>query len=308
MKALIHIGLPKVGSSSIQEFLKINRTALLTRGIRYAPFNPDFGSQYELAAAGVVGAGRRIVDQPARLVLGLRTEADDPAYVERYRAFLDGALPGWTEERFVASSEHIQPWLHNAELIGALDRFLSERFSEVRYVVYLRRQADILISSYSERIKRGEKLDFDSHLAGRLKTLNFNQIVQKWENAVGADRLDVRLLSRDALVGGDLIDDFCAVMGTTREGLEEPARMNTALSVEEAALRRRLNRWLPVRRRNGDYNRVYFRILSALMRLGPRTRTPLALTDPQRAQVEEHYARSNERLRARRFVSRKTLF
>jgi len=308
MKALVHFGLPKAGSSSIQEFLKINRQALLTRGIRYAPFNPDFGSQYELAATGVVGAGRSIPDQPARLVLGLRAPEDDLAYVERYRAFLDSALPTWSEELFVASSEHIQPWLHTAEMIGALDRFLSERFSEVRYALYLRRQSDIMLSAYSERIKRGETLSFDSHLAGRLGALNFNQMVRQWEKNIGADRLDVRLLSPDALVGGDLISDFCALMGTERDGLIEPGRMNTALGAGEVAVRRRLNRWLPVLGKDGQPNALYFRALSKWMRLRPRPPAPLTLTEPQRKLIEDYYAPSNDRLRARRFPGRKTLF
>ncbi len=308
MKALIHFGLPKVGSSSIQEFLKINRQTLLARGIRYAPFNPDFGSQYELAATGVVGAGRSIMDQPARLVLGLRTPADDLAYVERYRAFLDSALPTWSEDLFVASSEHIQPWVHTAEMIGALDRFLSDRFSEVRYVLYLRRQSDIMLSAYSERIKRGETLSFDTHLAGRLSALNYNRMVLKWEGLVGADRLDVRLLSSDALVGGDLIRDFCAAIGTERDGLIEPGRMNTALSAGEVAIRRRLNRWLPVLGKDGQPNALYFRALAKWMRLRPRPPTPLTLTEPQRKLIEEYYTQSNERLRARRFPGRKTLF
>ena len=308
MKALIHFGLPKVGSSSIQEFLKINRQTLQARGIRYAPFNPDFGSQYELAATGVVGAGRGIMDQPARLVLGLRSAADDPAYVERYRNFLDSALPTWPEALFVASSEHIQPWLHTAEMIGALDGFLADRFFEVRYVLYLRRQSDIMLSAYSERIKRGETLSFDTHLAGRLSALNLNRIVRQWENNVGADRLEVRLLSPDALVGGDLISDFCAVMGTERDGLIEPGRMNTALGAQEVAVRRRLNRWLPVLGTDGEPNALYFRVLSKWMRMRPRPPTPLTLTEPQRKLIEEYYAASNDRLRARRFPWRETLF
>ena len=79
MKALIHIGLPKAGSSSIQEFLQMNREALAARGIRYARFDDRFGSQFELAATGVVNAGHTIVDEPARLVLGLRSPQDDAA-------------------------------------------------------------------------------------------------------------------------------------------------------------------------------------------------------------------------------------
>ncbi|MCB1346035.1 MAG: hypothetical protein KDK09_12450 [Rhodobacteraceae bacterium] len=308
MRAVIHIGMPKTGSSSIQEFLKLNREALLSRGIRYAPLNPAFGSQFELAATGVVGAGQTIRDAHSRLILQLPTPQAEAAYVDRYRQFLDDGLAHWTEDLFIASSEHIQPWLHQAAMMQALDRFLTARFTDVRYVIYLRDQAELMISSWSERIRRGETLDFDTHLDGRLKALNFNWIVTKWEEAVGADRLDVRLLTRDALVQGDLIHDFCAVMGTPRAGLAEPARMNTALSTQEAAVRRRVNRWLPVRRRNGRFSPLHYGLVRALMLVRRGVLTPLTLPPEARTRIAQHFARSNERLRARRFPDRTSLF
>ncbi len=308
MKALIHIGMPKAGSSSIQEFLKINREVLSSRGIRYAPFNPDFGSQYELAATGLAGAGKGIRDGTARQVLGLNSAEDEAAYVARYRAFLDAGLAEWREDLFVGSSEHIQPWLARSETIAALDIFLRNRFDAVRYVVYLRPQADTLLSSYSERIRRGETLDFETHLQGRLKALNLNQIVKLWETAVGADRLDARLLVRDALTGGDLIHDFCAALDTPGDGLRAPGRMNTALSREEIALHRRLNRVLPVRRAGGAPNPFHLAALRGLGVFLRRPGTPLTLTNAQKAEIETHFAASNERLRARRFAQRARLF
>lgn len=308
MKAIIHIGMPKAGSSSIQEFLKINREALLARGIRYAPLNPAFGSQFELAATGVVLSGGSIRDEDARKVLQLRTPADERAYVDRYRAVLDAGLRDWAEPLFVGSSEHILPWMDTPEPIAALDAFLNARFDEVRYVLYLRAQAEHLLSSYSERIRRGETLDLATHIEKRSKHLNLNHIARRWESVVGVGRLTIRLLTRDALVGGDLIQDFCAVLGTGRDGLTAPPRMNTALSVEEIALRRRLNRWLPVRRSGGGENFAYQTALRFAGRRLPRPGTPLTLTPELRAQIDATFAHSNERLRARRFPGRTTLF
>lgn len=309
MKALIHIGMPKTGSSSIQEFLFINREALATRGIRYARFDERFGSQFELAALGRVDAGHSINDDPARLVLRLETLDDDIAYVASYKAFLDDKLATWTEDLFVASSEHIEPWLYNSSMIGALDDFLSVRFKAVRYVVYARAQQDLLVSAYSERIKRGETLTLEQHLSKRIKAVNLDQMVRRWERVVGSDRLEVRLMAPDALVGGDLLSDFCDIMETPREGLAQPGKLNTALSRDEIALRRSLNRWLSVRRRgDGNYNPRYFQVLDWLKRLKKCTDEPLTLTQAQRDQIRTFHAQSNERLRARRFPDRETLF
>lgn len=309
MKALIHIGMPKTGSSSIQEFLGLNAAALAERGIRYQRFNDWLGSQFELAATGVVNGGWAIRDEPSRQVLRLRTTEDEARYVADYAAFLDARLATWTEPLFVASSEHIQPWLHRRETIQALDSFLCARFDAVRYVIYLRAQDDLLISSYSERIKRGETLTLEEHLAQRIRRLDFNRTVGLWERVLGKERLDVRLMAPGALVDGNLISDFCDVMGTPRAGLEEPGRINTSLSRDETKLRRQLNRWIAVRRRrDGRSNPLYFATLEGLKRLKGCSDAPLTLTQEQRSHIRAYHAESNERLRKRRFPERETLF
>lgn len=308
MKALIHIGLPKAGSSSIQEFLRLNGAALAARGVRHAPLDPRFGSQFELAATGRHLAGDGVSDTAAQLVLGLRGPQDLAAYVARYRQFLDVGLAAWTQPQFVASSEHIHPWLGKPAQIAALHGFLNARFSAVRYVLYLRAQAEVLLSAYSERIRRGESPGLQSHLDARLPRLNYAAQVRQWEGVVGAGRLEVRLLVPDALLGGDLIADFCALMAVSPEGLAKPRRMNPALSVEEIAARRWLNRWLPVRRADGSRNPMYQRGLRLALALGPKTRTRLTLSETQRAAIEARVAPWNEALRAQRFPHRASLF
>ncbi|MCC5969910.1 MAG: hypothetical protein JJU15_08165 [Pararhodobacter sp.] len=301
--------MPKTGTSSIQEFLHLNREILASRGIRYARFDDRLGSQFELAATGRVAAGAAVTDESARLVLRLKAPGDEGTYVARYRDFLDAQLQSWTQDLFVASSEHIQAWLHKRDMIEALDAFLGTRFESVRYVVYLRAQEDLLISSYSERIKRGETLDLEEHLTKRIKAADLNRIVGLWERAVGRDRLDVRLMTPDALVGGDLLTDFCDIMGTARSGLEHPGRINTSLNRDEIFLRLKLNRWLSVRRRrDGEYNPLYFKTLDKLKKLTRCGNEPLVLTPEQRDRITAYHAQSNERLRARRFPERSTLF
>jgi hypothetical protein len=308
MKAIIHIGLPKAGSSSIQEFLSINRDALIERGIRHAPYDPSKGSQFELPVTALDLVDKPVPESPPRAILGLHTTADRVRYAQAYTAWLDDGLARWNEPLFVASSEHLQPWLNGAATIGALDSFLSARFTSVRYVLYLRRQADLIVSAYSERVRRGETMAFEAHMERRFKALNLFAIVQRWEKVVSADRLDVRLLAPGTPAGDDLIADFCTVLGTSPDGLTQPRRMNSALSAEQIALRLRLSRWLRVRRPDGRYNPWYFGALRLLGRGLPKPGTRLTLTEDQRQRVEAHFAASNEALRQHRFPDRPTLF
>ena len=308
MKAIIHIGLPKVGSSSIQEFLKINQQALLAQSIRYAPLDPQFGSQFELAATGRLEAGKLIPAPIILSVLNLKTPDEQRAYVQRFLDFLDAGLRDWSEATYVASSEHIQAWFHTRAQVAALDAFLRERFEDVRYVLYLKPQQNIVLSRYSERIRRGETLSLKTHMQGPMTEQDYDAIVTRWENAVGADALDVRLLTPDTLVNGDLIDDFCTVLGVQRSSMASPRRMNTSLSAENIELRRRVNQWLRVRKPDGRQNPWYYRVLNTLSRVWPDHATRLALTDAQRRAIEDRFADSNEALRQRRFPDRETLF
>jgi len=308
MKALIHIGLPKVGSSSIQHFLKINAEALTGRGIRYARQHARYGSQFELAVTGVVEGGGAVNAPTERLILGFRNDGDDRAFADGFRQFLDLQLPLWTEPLYVGSSEHIQPWLKKPRRIRALDTFLGERFSDVRYLIYLRPQADLILSSYGEVLRRGSTKTFEQHLNERMNVLDLNAVIALWEWVVGADRLDVRLLRPDALAGGDLITDFCEAMGTSVDGLIMPPRKNTAPGAKELAFRRQLNRVLAVRRADGVRNPWYQRALALWTALQRKPDLPLALDPATRARIEAHYAPSNEILRARRFPERPSLF
>lgn len=308
MKALIHIGMPKAGSSSIQAFLKINRKALAERGVRYAPLTPRFGSQYELAMTGLLRSGGQMRDAVALKVLGMKDVAAQQAYVAQFENHLAAGRERWREPLFVGSSEHVHAWLGSADQIAALDEFLRGYFDSVHYLVYLRAQEEAVLSAWSERIRRGETVDLDTHLRKRLRWLNYWKSVRLWADTVGESRVTPRLLVADALAGGELIADFCAQADIDHTGLAMPRRMNQALSAEAIALRRRLNHVLPVRNRSGRYNRLYFAALKLLGWRLPRPGGRPALTEAQRELVREACATGNEKLRARYFPERETLF
>lgn len=308
MKALIHIGMPKAGSSSIQAFLKRNRKALAEQGVRYAPLTPRYGSQYELAMAGLLRSGNKLRKQLSLRVLRSAEVSAQQAYVDRFEKHLIAGRKRWSEGLYIGSSEHIHAWLDNAKQIKALDHFLCEHFESVHYLIYLRRQEDAILSAWSERVRRGDTIDLDGHIQDRLDWLNYWKSVRLWTRAVGDERFTTRLMSADAMVDGDLIADFCTQAGIDHAELTMPRRMNQTLSLEAIMLRRRLSRVLSVRNRKGRYSKVYFLALKALDWRLPRPGTRATLTDEQRLVLHEACAAGNEKLRARYFPERETLF
>lgn len=309
MKAIIHIGTPKSGTTTIQSFLALNRLRLRDQGIRYEPFDPRNVAQLELGLAGVVNAGQTI-DAPNKLhALGVTADpASQKAYVARFEAMLRENVPKWPEHTYLASSEQIHSWLSSPARIKALDDTLRRYFDEVRYVVYYRPQEEFMLSTYSERIRRGEILTFEQHFDQRLEKMDFGRKAKLWARIVGRENLTVRLLDRGVMLNGDLLDDFCATVGIDRAPLQEPPRMNVSLTVEEMALYLKLGRRIPARLRSGAPNPVFFALLGVLRRFLPRPGTRMALTEAQRARIKAVNAEGNEELRAAFFPERDTLF
>lgn len=250
--------------------------------------------------------GCEIAPDLERRRLGFRNPNDQRAYVGEYARFLEARLAATELPNFIASSEHIHAWLTTLERIAALDEFLCARFSQVTYLLYLRPQEELVTSSYSEAIRRGARHDFATHLDRHGKIDHWRSL-KRWLEVVGRDRLELRLMTRDALVGGDLLQDFCAVAGINLAGLERPPRVNTSLTQEEIALRRKLNAVLPVQARSGGPNPLYTSALRLLRPLFPG-QGRLRLTGAQVATLRARNHESNEKIRKRFFYHREALF
>lgn len=308
MKAVIHIGTPKSGTTTIQAFLARNRSALSQQGIRYQPFDPRNIAQLELGLAGMIRSGGMAEAPNKRHALGAQTRAEQEAYVERFDAMLREGVKTWPEHTYVGSSEQVHSWLSTRPRIQALHDFLSGHFDSVRYIVYYRPQEEFMLSTYSERIKRGERLTFDEHYAQRLGNMDFHRKAMNWVSVVGRENLSVRLLDRETLLNGDLLDDFCAVAGIDRTPLQDPPRMNVSLSAEEVALYLKLGRRIKARLRNGAPNPLFFALLSVMKHTLPKPGSRLQLPEGTRDEIRALNAESNEKLRAQFFPDRETLF
>lgn len=302
-RALVHIGMPKAGSTTIQKFLWINRDELARRGFVYERFDQWRINHPEYVVTALMLAGEP-VDHP--MFLGW-FGTGDPARCQRYRddciAALDAAPDGCT---WIISSEHFYGLLLSPKTIGALHKLLAERFDEVRYLIYLRRQDAFCESLYGQDVRSGsaESLrDFLSRWSGP----DYDAQMRTWQDAVGSDNLTIRVFERASFVGGDLILDFCDIAGLDPEGLETIVAANEALSARQVTLLRGLN---TVVGKSYRYSRLASRarrwLTQATSRIlaGDRVR----LSERDRLQLLDSVAASNERLRARALPHKPALF
>ena len=193
---VIHIGLRKSGSSSLQYFLSENEEALRRMGVEY----PRLGRSGRLTQTAHRNLqcelrGRRALFDPT-----LGTLKDVADYWRRAKA-----------QTLILSCEGFEECRpEEAERLKTLARD-GESF---RIVLIVRDLVSLMPSSYSQKIKSGiNHFDFDTFFERRMKEsrVDYFQTAQNWASAFGWESLRIRVLEPQHLRNGDLIDDFLAL-------------------------------------------------------------------------------------------------
>jgi hypothetical protein len=186
----LHIGLSKTGSSALQFFFQKNARVLKEHGITYPAHTFDNNR---------VSPGNGV-----DVAVLLRDGRDEEA-----------------RENFqqLQSSEH-KHLLLSSELFGFYlreDRIkhLAELVGPAKIVVYLRRQDEVIISKYNQRVKRfGYVVPFDEWIAdilsdpGQLHDLFFDRLLAEWGRAFGDANLIVRPYESAQWHGEIIFSDF----------------------------------------------------------------------------------------------------
>jgi hypothetical protein len=208
----IHIGSSKAGSTTIQKFLGANADALRRAGADYPNicqanrgshvnlyyelkghpnFKPEFGSMFQL--------------------------------IDRLRRHEYGTT--------ILSAEELQR--SKPREVAVLKEQLVAVDKDIQIKLIIRDLVDFMPSTYSQETKVGENaLDFDTFFHGcvRRRGKAFMDAARVWGDAFGWDRLSVRVLDRNLLLNGDLVDDFLAGVGIDPTGneFERPEALSVA--------------------------------------------------------------------------------
>lgn len=148
----LHIGTEKTGSSSIQEFMRLNDAPLRQQGFLYprslGPVNHRKLRNYAASThTHLMGAEVR----------------EHPDGIEGFRARLvgdfDQEIAETTYRSLVVSDEHFHSALTTLEEIDRLRGFLARVCRTCQVIVYLRRQDELSRSFHCEQIKIGRSGD-----------------------------------------------------------------------------------------------------------------------------------------------------
>lgn len=226
-EAIVHIGLPKTGSTTLQRFLAVNADRLVKQGIHY-PDGFVNDSHLELAVASVPPD-----DEASLRMRGVVGAEEQRAFRARLRERL---IPS-DEHTWVFTSEHLASRLADDASVARLADLLSS-FSSVKVVMFVRRQDEMMAGSHSTWLRDGssDRFDLSLHLDFPSR-YDFEEIARRWERTFGPRSLTVLLWSADRVV-----DDFAHALGLEDvDEWERPPSRNLSLSAPAAGALRRLN-------------------------------------------------------------------
>ena len=212
-KCILHIGIEKTGTTSIQNFLAVNRHALLKKGFLYSNFFPAHIAVYAM------NDDKENEDDQMRYAL----QCAGPSLSEFRKAFhkkLKAEVINSRADTIIYSSEFCHSRLFFLEEKRRLHELLSSLFDEIKIICYLRRQDKQALSFFSTRIKAGGT-DFDNvfpddelieHNDFFRHYFNYEILLKDYMDVFGKENIIVRIFDRKNLISGDVVLDFVNVL------------------------------------------------------------------------------------------------
>ncbi len=238
-RALLHIGVAKSGTTSIQRFLNASRGHLRDLGFAYPEFlglenHFDFAAYASAPFAEKTGRARGVEEW------GQWRER----FTDRFRQANEQTRDTW-----IVSSEHMSSWLTtDGQVADLCQMFAAVGIDRIDVLLYVRRQDFMAAASHAQWVKDGQSRQFDveSHIRMSVR-YDFAALIDRWRGGPLVNRVTVCLFPDFAHMP-TLINGFCDAIGIPAYALNEP-RMNRSLSARCVERLRRVNaasgRWRP---------------------------------------------------------------
>jgi hypothetical protein len=268
----LHIGIPKTGTSALREACETGRGELARQGICY-PRTPGLRNHLLLAVyasdhARTLPVLRRMVARhaardglgdvplvepsadvgPGKTPEQVGALFDDEAYLGFRQSFpelLRGEILQSGCQKVVLSNEQLSSQLKSANEIRRIADLLRPISTDIRVVVYLRRQDELALSLYSTSIRAGAVLP-ELTVQQALENYDYAVMLEPWAKVFGKQALIVKVYERSRLKDGDLVSDFFSIVGYKPvASVKAPSRSNTSLDALSLAFLREFNRHVP---------------------------------------------------------------
>ena len=209
----LHIGLPKTGTTALQEFCVYNREELIKNGVNY----PIFEYLYPDAASSRNG---HFLIATCKSETGNRNDALEKTLFDKGLKMIEEAF--LCCENVILSDEAIwhKTIRHRKGLWKKLLEHSQKNEYQLKVIVYLRRQDELALSYISQKIKSGknrlQEWSWEEYLENdNTLVMNYDVQLDRTEEAVGRENLIVRIYEKEQFKGeeGNLYSDFLEIFG-----------------------------------------------------------------------------------------------
>ena len=286
-QVFLHIGTPKTGTTSFQNWCAQNRDALLSQGVLY----PRSLGRINHIKTMVHASDFRENDR-----LFKNNSVTTPEEHQRFRRNVETALAEEVAETpastFLISNEHLYTRLADESMVRRVKDLLATLSDRITVVVHVRPQIDLLVSNSSQAARLGRVVTsqwFTRDAVGPHSRLyNLSATVALWERVFGPENLLTVPFRRHP----DMRSYVIELLGLDKDTLGDPLRVNEALgwraiAVSNALVEHGVNKKLGPRK---------FKALLAELPTSDRIQVGLDIAKT----VQERFAAANADLTGRR--------
>lgn len=308
MTCYLHIGMPKTGTTSVQNFLYTNRELLKKQDFLY-PISAKYDHKYDHA------------HHYFAFCLNTYFKTNDKEALDKNLKQLQDEIESSNTTHTIIFSEILPDTCNTAQKVAYLQSVLRQiGFTNIIVVAYLRNTADMYVSMFSQRLK-GFLTDskVKRELLPQILTppkdnknpeiyYNYKQVLQNFAQVFGKESMIVRLFDKNEFEQGDLLKDFLSAVGLAWDNdFVIPKNQNETLDLLGIEIARNLYKHdFPLIQNDVIASKIYAYTTKSLTSKDPNLKF-MPKKDMYEAYLE-FYADSNEWVRAEFFPQRQSLF
>lgn len=274
----LHTGFPKTGTTSIQEFLSINKNELEKHSILYP----------EIDTSHLQPNGKHILVQKPHACKNTNEMLENWNKIKKI-------INNSNDEKIIISEEGFTLFqdFNNWDMLKIKEEF------NVKVICYYRRSVDEICSQYAQNSKSyifKNKIPFEKFIKEHKIIKDGIPNIYKFSNMFGKDNIIIRPYDKEQWKDGSIISDFMNILDVDNiESFKISTPANPSLSREEADIARKVN---ILRLNKYMFKMVFF-----------KKGTPMieSLTDKQiKDTIDEYY--NDECKLAKDFLNKETMF
>ena len=244
-KLVLHIGMAKTGTSSIQDTLGHGAEQLREQGVYYAPFKP-YNHSFKFSVLFLGNPRKSFYYKPLSPISDEAWEQE----LQRLRQQWQNFFASFDQGTCVISAENLGRL--SEQEIAALKAFVCPFFDQVRVVAYVRQPLQAIKSKWEQDVKELREPMSAQELLSRTKRQLTYRFFERWLEAFGREHFVLRRFEPSKFHGGDLMSDFLHAADIALEADLELPKMesNQSLGAEGTGFLLAMNGRYPLYRDN----------------------------------------------------------